>query len=300
MKPNSWISRTSTKGPSVVEIVWMIFTSAAVIQVLQTPTNRRSRGNLLLIPPALALITSWTSYSFIFLTLSIPCLTISILKPNAPSIPFLFPSLLPHSVNLRGIVNAGFNGWALIWPTVLVTFVLLSISLNGDVFRGLFVTSPTTMDTPIEKGVAPYGTRIAIFGTIVLLLCLAICLSVSNMIAFCRRTSSDTPRRTGRESGVETRARYELVFGIRWLLGDLGDHKGTNRRSPDGLCPPPLPLPLNLMLIPLDTLLAMSNLVRLSSQRMSRSSFRRMVSRIRYYLAVVLLGVPCWLLSFVL
>ena len=116
MRPNTWATRTSPRinTHSPLEIIWMIITSAAIIQVFQHPHHNRVGKHILLLPSALALITCWTTYGVTFLTASIPFLTISLIRPEPPSIPFLFPSLLPHSIRLWDVIIAGFTGWALI------------------------------------------------------------------------------------------------------------------------------------------------------------------------------------------
>jgi hypothetical protein len=279
----------------------MIITSAAIIQVFQRPWLGK---HVFVLPSALSLITCWTTYGFTFLTLSIPFLTISLIRPEPPSIPFLFPSLLPHSIRLWDIIIAGFTGWALLWPVIIVLCVMFSISLNGDIFRGFFVLSTTpTSDPPVEEGVAPYGTRLAIFGTILILAYLAIFLSISNVAS---RSARHAQRSEDRESESETQARVEVILGARWLLGDLGqesksmeDGPETRRTDPGGWGHPPVPIPFNLLLVPLDIVLLVLGLTRLFSRDKDEGSLGRIIGRIRYFVAILMIGIPCWVISFV-
>lgn len=302
IQPYTWSSRSSPKnGFSPVEIVWTVFISAAIIQVLQHPHRDRLIKYLYLLPSALSLVTQRTSYSSTFLALSIAPLTISFITPSPPSIPFLFSSLLPYSVKLWGIIRSGFRGWALIWPVILSTCVVFSISLNGDIFRGFFVII-TTIAEPVEEGVAPYETRLAIFATLVILFYLAICLSISNMT-----NSHDRPNlEPHRELEVNTRSRAETVTGMIWLLGDLGhdyhwDEVDERILLPGvkHITPPPVPIPLNVLLVPLDLAVVALRLVDYSSLKESQIDFGRTVYRVRHSVAVLLIGIPCWLLSFV-
>jgi hypothetical protein len=305
MRPNTWATRTSPhiNTHSPLEIIWMIITSAAIIQAFQHPHHNRVGKHILLLPSALALITCWTGYGFTFLTLSIPFLTISLIRPEPPSIPILFPSLLPHSIRLWDIIIAGFTGWALLWPVIIILCVLFSVSLNGDIFRGFFVISATaTSDPPVEEGVAPYGTRLAIFGTIIILAYLAICLSISNMAnRSARRAQSEN-----RESDSETQARVKMILGTRWLLGDLGqepealeDGPETRRIDPGGWGHSPVPIPFNLLLVPLDLVLLSLGLARFLSREKDKGSLSRIIGRIKHFLAILMIGIPCWVLAFV-
>jgi len=305
MRPNTWATRSSPRinTHSPLEIIWMIVTSAAIIQVFQHPLHNRVGKHLFLLPSALALMTCWTGYGFTFLTFSIPFLTISLIRPGPPSIPFSFPSLLPHSIRLWEVIVDGFTGWALIWPVIIVLYVMFSISLNGDVFRGFFVLSTISdSDPPVEEGVAPYGTRLAIFGTILILVYLAICLSISNMAnRSARRAQSE-----GREPEPERQARIELVSGTRWLLGDLGqesdtveDGAGTSRVSSAGSNHPPVPLPFNLLLVPLDLVSLVMGIARFFSRGKDIASLDRCIHRMRHLVAILMIGIPCWMISFV-
>jgi hypothetical protein len=305
MRPNIWATRTSPgiNTHSPLEIMWMIVTSAAIIQVFQHPHHNRVGKHILLLPSALALTTCWTTYGFTFLTLSIPFLTISLVRPEPPSIPFLFPSLLPHSIRLWDIIIAGYTGGALLWPVIITLCVLFSISLNGDIFRGFFVIPMSTSDPPVEEGVAPYGTRLAIFGTILILAYLAIFLSISNVAS---RSARHAQRSEDRESESETQARVEVILGARWLLGDLGqesksmeDGPETRRTDPGGRGHPPVPIPFNLLLVPLDLALLVLGLARSLSRDKDEGSLGRIIHRMRHSVAILMIGIPCWVISFV-
>jgi hypothetical protein len=305
MRPNTWATRTSPRinTHSPLEIIWMIITSAAIIQVFQHPHHNRVGKHILLLPSALALTTCWTTYGFTFLTLSIPFLTISLVRPEPPSIPFLFPSLLPHSIRLWDIIIAGYTGGALLWPVIIVLCVLFSISLNGDIFRGFFVIPMSTSDPPVEEGIAPYGTRLAIFGTILILAYLGICLSISNMA---NRSARHAQRSEDRESESETQARVEIILGTRWLLGDLGqesksieDGPETRRIKSGGWGHPPVTFPLNLLVVPLDIALLILSLARFLSRKKDNGTLGRYLYRMRYFVAILMIGIPCWVVSFV-
>jgi hypothetical protein len=287
---------------------------AAVVQVLQNPRPGRLVRSLALLPSALSVLTSWTGtpYSSTFLQLSIPCLTLSLLSPSPPSIPFLSPSLLPHSVLLWNRFKAGFKGWALVWPLVLVLCVVFSISLNGDIFRGLFVfPNVVELEEPVEDGISPYGTRVAIFGTLLLLLFCGVSVSISNMSRINRPSytlSSSVQAGQGGSSGdwesefgldIATQARADWVDGMRWLVGDLGETQepvqhvegGRHRIQSDtsGISPP-VPLPLNLLLIPI----GLVNLV------VSVFKVKDGVFQMRHTLSIMIVGIPCWILSLIM
>jgi len=211
-------------------------------------------------------------------------------------------------------IKAGFKGWSLIWPLILVVCVVFSISLNGDVLRGFFVVTNLDSEGPVEDGVSPYGTRVAIFGTLLLLLYLAIGQSISNMTHINRSPESrqmedHRPRDDWKceyGSEIASQARAEMILGVRWLLGDLaqmdqgsdqGIEGGRDRGySGIGSKMPPVPIPLNLILVPIDLL----GLVVILFTRGKEGSLRRNVHRIRHFLTIYIVGIPCWLLASVL
>ena len=166
----------------------------------------------------------------------------------------------------------------------------------------------------MEDGVSPYGTRVAIFGTLLLLLYLAIGQSISNMT---RINPSPESRQMGEhesrddwewEYGAEIalQARAEMILGMRWLVGDLGQMdqgldqgtEGGRERGYSGMGSrtPPVPIPLNLILVPIDLL----GLVVILFTRGKEGALRRNVHRIRYLLTISIVGIPCWVLSLVL
>lgn len=313
LSPRSWILQSTQKEfPSAVEVLWIIFTSGAIIQQFQNP--QRLAKSLALIPSLLAVATLWTSYGITFLQFSIPCLTLSLLSPSPPSIPFLTPALLPQSIILWNRIKAGIKGWSLIWPLILVVCVVFSISLNGDIFRGFFVVTNLDSEGPVEDGVSPYGTRVAIFGTLLLLLYLAIGQSISNMTRIDRspesRQMGEHRPRDGWEweygSDIPSQARAEMILGMRWLVGDLaqmdqgypqGIEGGRDRGySGMGSRTPPVPIPLNLILVPIDLL----GLVVIIFTRGKEGALCRKVHLIRNFLTIYIVGIPCWLLSLVL
>jgi len=279
----------------------MIVTSAAIVQVFQHP---RLNKDVFLLPSALSLITYWSTYGFTFLTLSIPFLTVSLIRPGPPSIPFLFPSILPNCIDLWDVVVAGFTGWAILWPLIIILCVILSISLNGDIFRGFFVlTTISDSDPLVEEGIAPYGTRVAIFGTILTLIYLAICLSISNMAS---RLARRTQRSEERQSESETQARVEMILGTRSLLGDLGQESGSMEDEADtgrldlvDSIYPPVPLPFNLLVVPLDIVLVILGLARFMSRDENKGGAGRIIRRMRLFMAVLMIGIPCWGMSLV-
>lgn len=302
MRSTTWATRTSPiPVHSALDIVWMIITSAAIIQVLQHP---RLGKHVFLLPSALSLITCWTAYGFTFLNLSIPFLTVSLIRPGPPSIPFLFPSILPHCVGLWEVIIAGFTGWALLWPVIIILCVVFSISLNGDIFRGFFIQSTiSNPDPPVEEGIAPYETRLAIFGTILILVYLAICLSISNIAS---RLARRAQRSEERESESETQARVEMILGTRWLLGDLGQESGSMEDGADTRrldlvvsSYPPVPLPFNLLIVPLEIVLVILGLARYMSRDENKGGAGRIIRRMRYFVTILMIGIPCWVMSFV-
>ena len=161
----------------------------------------------------------------------------------------------------------------------------------------------TISDPPVEEGVAPYGTRLAIFGTILILVYLAICLSISNMAS---RAARHTQGSESRESEPETQAKIGLVLGARWLLGDLGqesesmeDGPETRQIDPGGWRRPPVPIPFNLLLLPLDLVSLVLGLVRFLSPEKDKGTLGRIIHRVRYFVAILMIGIPCWVISFV-
>jgi hypothetical protein len=328
--------RSRTFEPSIngLEIGWIIFAFGHVVQALQHPLS--TAKTIALLPTVVALLTypfsSCRPYTSTFQQLSIPFLTVSILLPTPASLPSLFPSLLPTSVRLFGIVKAGFSGWLLICPILLLFFGLLSFSLNGDIYRGFFVDpSPfshvhlnvntnhldRSTTEPAEDGVAPYETRVAIFGTIILLLYFAICLSIAGMararhgerrLPSARGGSIDWENRHGAE--LARRSRAKLVIGIRWLMGDLGrdtiqDRAGMRdaeigptesddvvlRPKPDSVSPP-VPVPLNLLLLPLDMAIIVSRLAAWMVGGTTGDVIHRL-GDMRYWTSIIFLGLPC-------
>jgi hypothetical protein len=201
---------------------------------------------------------------------------------------------------------------------VLLT-ITLSVSLKGDVFRGLVII-PATFDTgteemspPLEEGVAPYETRLMIFATLVFLLYLAICLSISNIMRTSQSVHSEHGNSRDRDEWVNChgldialRARAKWVLGTRWLVQDLGPN-GLNtpsddgagdrlfRRFDQGLSLPPVPLPLNIFLIPLDIV---DGLVKIIAMIVPvQTDWSGNLRRVRYVVVVWVIGIPCCMLK---
>jgi hypothetical protein len=209
-------------------------------------------------------------------------------------------------------LKAGFKGWALVLPLVLVLCVVFSISLNGDVFRGLFMFPDIAeLDEPVEDGISPYGTRVAIFGTLLLLIYFGLSLSIANLS---RINRPSPPRLVGAGRGqssdnweseygsdIAIQARADWVEGMRWLVGDLGQVQGQEPvqhaedgrhrlHSAKGHRLPPIPLPLNLLLGPCDLVDLVISVFHLKGG----------VFRIRYILSIIIVGISCWILSLIM
>jgi hypothetical protein len=133
-----------------------------------------------------------------------------------------------------------------------------------------------------------------------MLVYLAICLSISNV------RNSRASRSNGDESEQVTRARGVIVSGSRWLLGDLGqqnrqqDYASENDRlGAVYTSPPPVPLPFNLVSVPLDLLVVALYITRFSSREKNEIALGRTARRISYLAAILMVGIPCWMISLV-
>jgi len=88
------------------------------------------------------------------------------------------------------------------------------------------------------------------------------------------RAARQAQRSEDRESEPDTQARVEMISGTRWLVGDLGqeskpleDGEDTPRVDSVGSSHPPVPIPLNLLLLPLDLASLVLDLARFLSRK---------------------------------
>ena len=248
--------------------------------------------------------------AYTLLLFSIPCLTILLISPSQPSISHLSPSLLRTSSRLFERLRNLYRDWGLLWPLILLVFVVFSISMDGDIYRGFFfhptslfgfISSPflissssrsdiSNLDerderdeldrtTPTEDGVAPFEARLVIFSTLIVLIVLAI------MVSF--QPSSD-PKMGEHETVNNTAAdrirkkslQYRII-AIRQLIGDL--RTPQPRRDVENVTSnnislttrrlaPSVPTPFNLLLVPLDVACGFSQLInRVFSSQLERN-----------------------------
>lgn len=238
----------------------------------------------------LALFPSARAYTYPTLLLSIPCLTISLIRPSPPSIAYLSPSLIPYSTRLFESLRRSVRGWALVIPLLLVLFGCFSLSMNGDLSRGFFVLAFTSSQPPAEPGVAPFEARVIICLTLVMLVYLALVLSLSS--------SGASPRERYRAGAWEKEhgeriarlARQAWIRGSRWLAGDTSTQGHGESRGSD---PPALPIPLNLVLVPFDIAVVCARL-RASGSDNPSYSVDDTIGRARFVLASGLAGCLCW------
>jgi hypothetical protein len=145
------------------------------------------------------------------LTVSIPFLTVLLILPHAPSLPYLNLSLLPLSRLLVTTLVRSLRGITILMPLVLVLFAVFAWSMNGDIFRLLQDTS--TIVLPTETEIAPFEARVWLIITITLLLFFALTLAASRS----RHVGvDDRPRWQG---GVEEEDDWERDFGV--LIGRM-------------------------------------------------------------------------------
>ena len=120
------------------------------------------------------------------------------------------------------------------------------------------------------------------------------------------RSARHTQRSEERESDSEKQARVEMILGARWLLGDLGQESNstdnevhTHRSDSVDSSYPPVPLPFNLLVVPLDLVLLILGLARFMSRDETQGGAGRIIRRVRYFVTILMIGIPCWVMSFV-
>ncbi|WVQ86044.1 hypothetical protein IAT38_008212 [Cryptococcus sp. DSM 104549] len=260
ISPGGLIAPYETESPkrvTAMEVVWMIWAGADLLQTIQYPTPLFRRFCLLptQITFLLALLPNFSSFAYTFLTLSIPFLTFLLILPAAPSFPVLLPELLPLSVLLRRVLYRSAKTAGIMMPLVGVVFGVFAWSMNGDVYRGFFLSpslplitamnhdmddpvEPDPTDpppdisppTPIEPGIAPFQARLSLFLTFTFLLLFSAILAAARSLSPPREDTpwdpSDSKRCRGavkegdgweREWGVGVgrEARREWAVGVR-------------------------------------------------------------------------------------
>ncbi|KAK6906651.1 hypothetical protein L486_07905 [Kwoniella mangroviensis CBS 10435] len=194
----------SSPNPSLFgkELWWALWTASDLVHSSQYRTTLLRR--ILLLPLHLSLIfalfPSYSQISYTLLLFSIPTTTFSLVFPIKPSLPLLFPSLLPLSILLKRIIYRSFKTAGLLMPLVLGLFVIFSWSMNGDIFRGFYqavqssiyiietMTKPIPIEArisiaePVEDGISPFSARLTIFVTLSLLFICSLLLTASRAI----------------------------------------------------------------------------------------------------------------------
>lgn len=239
---------------------------------------------VLMLPAQLAgvLLPVFPSFAIFLRTLAIPCCTLAVVLPSAPSVPFLLPHrLLPLSIMLAGILARGAKAAALLIPLAAGLWALFAYALNGDVWRAGSINSIASVGGggPIEVGVAPFETRVALFVTLVLVLALSAALSILRAMA----PSNDIHDGTWEAEygpAIGFASRRALAAAVARYLPPSSDAAPPS---------PPLPVPLNVIVLPLDILAGF--------WRLARHEPPFGIRRARGWIALIIVGVPCLLLA---
>ena len=120
------------------------------------------------------------------------------------------------------------------------------------------------------------------------------------------RSARRAQRPEEREPESEMQARVEMILGTRWLLGDLGQEFSSTDNEVDtrrldlvDSSHPPVPLPFNLLVVPLDIVLVILGLARFMSRDGNKGGAGRIIRRMRLFMAILMIGIPCWVMSLV-
>jgi hypothetical protein len=182
---------------------------------------------------------------------------------------------------LAGILARGAKAAALLIPLAGGLWALYAYALNGDVWRaGEF--APTYAGYgggPVEVGIAPFETRVALLITLILVIGLSGGLSILRALAPSNELHDGTWEA---EYGpaIGHASRRALAAGIARYLP----------ASPDSAPPsPPLPLPLNVLVLPFDLLAGLWRLFRRQPPLFLR--------QLRGWLALIIVAVPCMFLA---
>jgi len=217
----------------------------------------------------------------IFLRLvAIPACTLAVVLPSAPAFPFLLPHrLLPLATLLAGILARGAKAAALLIPLAACLWALYAYALNGDVWRAGDFAPHAFGGGPVEVGVAPFETRVALLVTLVLVIALSGGLSILRAMAPSNELHDGT-----------WEAEYGPAIGHasrRALAAAVARYLPP---SPDQAPPsPPLPLPLNVMVLPFDVLAGFWRVVGAEPPLFLR--------QVRGWIALIIVAAPCLLMA---
>jgi hypothetical protein len=292
-------------------IVWIVWSWAYLMHTLVDAINRRrgpsSTAHLILMLPAcisgvlMPGVTSKTTAVGTFLRcLSIPCSALAIVLPSGPSLPFLFPSrLLPLSIMLAGILARGAKAAALLVPLAGGLWALYAYALNGDVwragpnavevassaseaFKGLLRRDVAAQGGgPIEVGVAPFETRVALLVTLVLVIFLSGALSILRAMAPSNELHDGTWE-AEYGAAIGHASRRALAAGVARYLPP----------SSDSIPPPvPLPIPLNVLVLPFDGLAGAFRIIRRGREPPYT------IRAIRGGMGLLIVAIPCLVLG---
>lgn len=235
--------------------------------------------------------------------ISIPCSTLAVVLPSAPSLPLLFPArLLPLSILLAGILARGAKAAALLVPLATLLWGLYAYALNGDVWRAgpeainMASQASSTVtsllkrsgdasalggSSPIEVGVAPFETRVALLVTLVLVILLSGGLSILRAMAPSNELHDGTWEAEYGPS-IGHASRRALAAGVARYLPP----------SSDSIPPPvPLPIPLNVLVLPFDAVAGALYLMR----RGKEAPYT--IRAIRGGMGLLIVAIPCLVLG---
>ncbi|KAL1410057.1 hypothetical protein Q8F55_004059 [Vanrija albida] len=281
--------RPDTSGPTT--IVWSVWAWASFLaSIFDTAHNRRGPSSssriVLLLPAQLAGILHPIPFTegiaVALRTLAIPFSTLAVVLPAAPALPLLFPArLLPLATILAGILARGARAAALLIPLAAGLWALFAYALNGDVWRAgsVSVNVTTGPGGPVEVGVAPFETRVALFITLVLVIGLSAGLSILRALAPSNELHDGTwEAEYGPDIGHASR---------RALAAAVARYLPPSRDSAPPA--PPLPIPFNLLMVPLDVAAGVWRVIR------GEPPFH--IRRARGWLALIIVATPCLVLA---
>lgn len=231
--------------------MWSNANSQSIVDALSRRRGPSSTAHLLLMLPAQLsgmLIFIWRDIAVYLRWLAIPMSTLAVVLPSCPSLPFLTPmKILPLSTLLGGILARGAKATALLVPISLGLWAVYAFSLNGKVWAAMESNGDvdiTGNGDPIDVGRAPFETRVSLLITLILVIVLSGCLSIIRAMAPGNDTHDGTWEAEYGENIAHT-ARRALAAGVARYLPASVD------AAPAAV---PLPVPLNVLMLPYDFL----------------------------------------------
>ncbi|GMK54603.1 hypothetical protein CspeluHIS016_0111890 [Cutaneotrichosporon spelunceum] len=291
-------------------IVWIVWSWAFLMHIIVDAINRRrgpsSTTHLILMLPAClsgvlmpGVLKKTTGLATFLRCLSIPCSALAIVLPSAPALPFLLPSrLLPLSIMLAGVLARGAKAASLLVPLAGGLWALYAYALNGNVWRArpnaIEMASAASEAVkgfrrdvsaqgggPVEVGVAPFETRVALLITLVLVIFLSGTLSILRALAPSNELHDGTwEAEYGASIGHSSRR--ALAAAVARYLPP----------SSDSIPPPvPLPIPLNVLVVPFDALAGAFRVLRRGKEPPYT------VRAIRGGMGLLIVAIPCLVLG---